>query len=172
MKAAGFAINDAVYDVIDAGDTAFGKTGDIGELDVSVYTPVQSSFDDYGDAAIVVLRRYGGEEGELNHGMGDGGLDDGNRTPWEDGPEGVPELSLHQEEKDLLNMIRTSGKFDKTIVLVNSGYAMDLGWLDEYDVDACLWIGYPGGYGLTGVANILAGQADPSGRLVDTYATD
>ena len=172
MKAAGFAINDAVYDVIDAGDTAFGKTGDIGELDVSVYTPVQSSFDDYGDAAIVVLRRYGGEEGELNHGMGDGGLDDGNRTPWEDGPAGVPELSLHQEEKDLLNMIRTSGKFDKTIVLVNSGYAMDLGWLDEYDVDACLWIGYPGGYGMTGVANILAGQADPSGRLVDTYATD
>ena len=172
MKAAGFAINDAVYDVIDAGDTAFGKTGDIGELDVSVYTPVQSSFDDYGDAAIVVLRRYGGEEGELNHGMGDGGLDDGNRTPWEAGPEGVPELSLHQEEKDLLNMIRTSGKFDKTIVLVNSGYAMDLGWLDEYDVDACLWIGYPGGYGMTGVANILAGQADPSGRLVDTYATD
>ena len=144
MKAAGFAINDAVYDVIDAGDTAFGKTG----------------------------RRYGGEEGELNHGMGDGGLDDGNRTPWEDGPAGVPELSLHQEEKDLLNMIRTSGKFDKTIVLVNSGYAMDLGWLDEYDVDACLWIGYPGGYGMTGVANILAGQADPSGRLVDTYATD
>ena len=172
MKAAGFAINDAVYDVIDAGDTAFGKTGDIGELDVSVYTPVQSSFDDYGDAAVVVLRRYGGEEGELNHGMGDGGLDDGNRTPWEAGPEGVPELSLHQEEKDLLNMIRTSGKFDKTIVLVNSGYAMDLGWLDEYDVDACLWIGYPGGYGMTGVANILAGNADPSGRLVDTYATD
>ena len=172
LRTAGFTVNDAVYDVIESGDNAFGKTGDIGELDVSAYSSVRSSFADYSDAAIVVLRRYGGEEGELNHGMGDGGLDDGNRTTWESGPEGVPELALHQEEKDLLNMIESSGEFDKTVVLVNSGYAMDLGWLDDYGVDACLWIGYPGGYGMTGVANVLAGKADPSGRLVDTYATD
>lgn len=172
LRTAGFTVNDAVYDVIESGDNAFGKTGDIGELDVSAYSSVRSSFADYSDAAIVVLRRYGGEEGELNHGMGDGGLDDGNRTTWESGPEGVPELALHQEEKDLLNMIESSGEFDKTVVLVNSGYAMDLGWLDDYGVDACLWIGYPGGYGMTGVANVLAGKADPSGRLADTYATD
>ena len=174
LKTAGFSVNDAVYNAIkSSGKIGFGKTGDIGEADVSVYSSVKSSFDNnYNDAALVVLRRYGGEEGELNHGKGNGGLDDGNRTTWEDGPAGVPELALHDEEKDLLDMVKSSGKFDKIVVLVNSGYAMDLGWLDDYNVDACLWIGYPGGYGMTGVANIIAGKADPSGRLVDTYATD
>lgn len=49
---------------------------------------------------------------------------------------------------------------------------MELGWLDEYGVDACLWIGYPGATGMKGVAKALAGKADPSGRMVDTYATD
>ena len=67
-------------------------------------------------------------------------------------------------------MINDSGKFKKIIVLINSGNAMELGWLDEYHVDACLWIGQPGQRGFEGVANILTGLANPSGKLVDTYA--
>ena len=39
-------------------------------------------------------------------------------------------------------------------------------------MDACLRGGYPGNYGMTGVAQALLGQADPSGRNVITYATD
>lgn len=85
-------------------------------------------------------------------------------------PTGQSQLALHQEEKDLLNMIRDSGKFDKIIVLVNSGWAMELDWLEEYGVDACLWIGLPGQRGFEGVVNLLTGKANPSGRLQDTYA--
>ena len=162
LKSEGFKVNESVYNAVKAGNTAYSKKGNIGEVPVSTYDSVKSSFANYSDAAIVVLRRYGGEEGELNHGL------DG---IWQDGPVGVPELSLHQEEKDLLNMVKESG-FKKIIVLVNSGYAMDLGWLEEYGVDSCLWIGYPGLYGMTSVAQMLAGKADPSGRLADTYATD
>ncbi|HEL1971262.1 TPA: fibronectin type III-like domain-contianing protein [Streptococcus suis] len=44
--------------------------------------------------------------------------------------------------------------------------------LEDAGVDAALWIGGPGSTGLTGVANILAGEVNPSGRLVDTYAYD
>ncbi len=69
-------------------------------------------------------------------------------------------------------MIRDSGKFDKTVVLLNSGWAMELGWLEEYDVDACLWIGAPGQRGFEGVANLLTGKANPSGHLTDTYAAN
>ena len=47
---------------------------------------------------------------------------------------------------------------------------MELGDLDDYDVDACLWIGSPGIVGFTGVVNLLQGEANPSGKLVDTYA--
>jgi beta-glucosidase len=71
-------------------------------------------------------------------------------------------------------MIQESGKFEKTIVLINSAYPMELGWLDEeeYGVDAALWMGTPGLKGFTGVAQILSGAAEPSGRLIDTYAAN
>lgn len=67
-------------------------------------------------------------------------------------------------------MIRDSGSFKKTIVLLNTGNPMEVNWVEEYDVDAVLWIGCPGEKGFTGVANILIGNANPSGKLVDTYA--
>ena len=35
-----------------------------------------------------------------------------------------------------------------------------------------LWIGYPGSYGFTGVADILSGETSPSGHLSVTYAVD
>ena len=160
LKAEGIKVNDAVYNKLKTEKTDYFKTGNIGEVPVSAYDSVKSSFSEYSDAAIFVMRRFGGEEGELNHGL------DG---IWQDGPEGVPELSLHDEEKAVLNLIKNGG-FKKVIVLINSGYAVELDWLEEYGVDACLWIGYPGEYGMAGVAKVLAGKADPSGRLVDTYA--
>ena len=76
-------------------------------------------------------------------------------------------------KKDLLNMLKEQkeqGVFKKIILLVNSNWAMELGDLDDYDVDACLWIGSPGIVGFTGVVNLLQGEANPSGKLVDTYA--
>lgn len=41
-------------------------------------------------------------------------------------------------------MIRDSGSFKKTIVLLNTGNPMEVNWVEEYDVDAVLWIGCPG----------------------------
>ncbi len=167
LKAQGFNINDDVYTAVKEANAKltsekknYNKNGLIGDVPVTAYDSVKSTFAKYSDAAIYVMRRFGGEEGELNHGL------DG---IWQDGPQGVPELALHDEEKAVLNLIKNSG-FKKTIVLMNSGYAVELDWLDEYGVDACLWIGYPGAYGFDGVAKVLAGKADPSGRLVDTYA--
>ena len=90
----------------------------------------------------------------------------------EDPAEGISQLALHQEEKDLLQMINDSGEFSKIIVLLNSGNPLEVGWLDEYNVDACLWIGCPGEKGFTSVANILAGDVNPSGKLTTTYAVN
>lgn len=166
---AGFSINDTLYNAYVNSDTVRGSGAtravggeesewSLGEEDISFYTEeIQQSWqDDYNDVAIVMFAREGAEGGELQ---------------TED-PTGISQLALHQEEKDLLQMIKDSGKFEKTIVLINSGNAMELGWLDEYDVDACLWIGLPGQRGFEGVANILTGAANPSGHLSDTYATN
>lgn len=166
---AGFAVNDTLYDAYVNSDTTrgngsatFGQEAtewSMGEEDISFYTDeLQASWaDDYNDVAIVMFAREGGEGVEVY---------------TEDPAEGISQLALHQEEKDLLQMIKDSGKFEKTIVLINSGNAMELGWLDEYDVDACLWIGLPGQRGFEGVANILTGAANPSGHLSDTYAVN
>ena len=168
LSDAGFEINDTLYNAYKESDTmrssgvaAFGQEAtewSLGEEDISFYTDKlrQSWEDNYNDVAIVMLSREGGEGAEL----------------YMEDEAGISQLALHQEEKDLLQMIKDSGKFEKTIVLVNSGNAMELGWLDEYDVDACLWIGLPGQRGFKGVANILTGKANPSGRLTDTYAVN
>ncbi len=164
MKEEGFQVNETVYNAIAAAGGARTKTGLIGEIPASAYSGTESSYASaYNDAAIYVMSRFGGEEGDLNHGL---------QGDWQEGPAGVAELSLHQEEMDTLKLIRDSGKFGKIIVVLNSGYAMELGWLEEYGVDACLWIGYPGSRGMTGVARVLGGKADPSGRSVITYAAD
>lgn len=168
MTDAGFAVNDTLFDAYKSSSTSrssgvasFGQEETewaLGEEDSSFYTKeLQESWqDDYNDVAIVMLSREGGEGAEVQ---------------TED-PTGISQLALHQEEKDLLQMIKDSGKFKKTIVLVNSGNAMELNWLDEYNVDACLWIGLPGQRGFEGVANILTGAANPSGHLTDTYAVN
>ena len=158
---AGFTINDTLYNAYAASSTqrvkAGDETADIGEEKISFYTQeLRNSFASHNDAAIVTLSRWGGEGTDMS-------LNDS---------EGVSQLALHPSERDLLQMIRDSGEFDKIIVLVNSVYPLELGDLDDYDVDACLWIANPGYYGLPGVVNVLTGEANPSGRLVDTYAAD
>lgn len=162
LKTAGFEINDTLYKAYENSSTKRGKGGgkwSVGEEAQSFYTPalVNSYADNYNDAAIIMLSRDGGE---------------GNDLPMD--YNGKSYLALQQEEKDLLKMVKNSNKFGKTIVLINSAYAMELGWVEqeEYGVDACLWIGGPGLVGFTGVANILTGKADPSGHFVDTYATN
>lgn len=151
LEEEGFEVNATVYNKIkEQNVTRTNK--DIGEVDPSIYSA--SDLGDYKDAAIVTICRYGGENNDMDL------VDKDN----------VPELSLHQKEKDMLNFVKGAG-FGKVIVLLNTGYAMDMGWFEEYGVDAALWIAYPGAYGFHGVAKMLKGEASPSGRLVDTYAT-
>ncbi len=158
---AGFTINDTLYNAYAASSTkrvkAGDETADIGEEKLSFYTSeLRNTFAKHNDAAIVTLSRWGGEGTDMS-------LKDS---------EGVSQLALHPSERDLLTMIRDCGQFDKIIVLINSVYPLELGELADYGVDACLWIGNPGYYGLPGVVDLLTGEANPSGRLVDTYAAD
>ncbi len=159
LKNIGYSVNETLFNAYANGKAVRDSTdgpAQIGEESIDFYTQnLIDSCADYKDAAIVVIARAGGEGDDLDFVDADG----------------VPQLSLHQAEKDMLNLVKQQG-FKKTIVLLNSAYAMDMGWLEEYGVNACLWIGTPGLTGFNGVANLLNGTANPSGRLVDTYATD
>lgn len=73
------------------------------------------------------------------------------------------------KKKSVLQAIK-DGNFKKRIVLVNTFNTPELGWLDDYNIDACLYIGGPGEVGMDAVTDILTGDINPSGHLADTYA--
>lgn len=151
LKEEGFSLNQKVIDKIQANGHQAGNK-DIAEVDPSIYDPADMA--GYKDAAIVVISRYGGEENDLD-------LVDN---------DGVPELSLHEKERQMLEFVKAQG-FEKVIVLLNTGYVMETSWIEEY-ADAALWIAFPGSYGFKGVAKMLNGSLSPSGRLPDIYPTN
>ena len=124
---------------------------------------ILNSVEKYGDAAIVVLSRIGGEGADsyFDHEL----KDDKNY------------LALNQVEKDMMSGIKKmkdEGKIDKIVVLINTSNALQVDFLkdNEYGVDATLWIGGVGQTGLNAVAEILSGKINPSGSLPDTYCYD
>lgn len=163
LKERGFEINNTLFEAYAAADaTRRDPNSPVGftnylECPASFYTDeLKSTFAEYNDAAIVVITRFAGENNDIPL------LDE----------QGLSPLALHQEEIDLLNMIYESGEFDKIIMINNSAYPLELGYLEKYHIDACLWVGTPGLVGFRGVADLLTGDANPSGKLVDTYAAD
>ena len=167
----GFSINPNVYSHLEK-STLKRDRGDIAEEPGSYYDSVKSSFDEYNEAAIIVLGRYGGEQQDLTAG---GGASEDNTTDANGNPidkDGISMLALHEAEKSTIKMVKESNKFKKIIVVLNTGYPMEISELEELGVDACLWVGFPGYTGFEGVASLIKGKADPSGRTVDTYATN
>lgn len=74
-----------------------------------------------------------------------------------------------EEEKCISEM---SGKFDKMIAVINSGYPMDMRWTDKYKIQAVVWCGFPGMLGGRAICEILDGRVNPSGKLPDTWSLD
>lgn len=151
LEDAGFSVNPTLWDFYSS-QTGYERTlSDVAEVPVSeISGDVENSYSSYGDAAIVVLSRACGEGEDLS-------------TESE-------YLELQDEEKELLAYV--TERFDKVIVLINSGNAIAMNWLNDYDVDACMLIGLPGQEGLRGVANLLNGSKTPSGKLADVYANN
>lgn len=163
---AGLDVNPTLTDFYTTGAGAeFRKTTpdvygegsfNVNEVPASAYTDsVKASFSDYSDAAIVVFGRSGGESSDLAS------------TPDADGN---TYLQLTDDEKDLLTL--TTDSFDTVIVLLNTQNPIELDFLNDYDVNATLWIGAFGQTGATAVGEVLTGAVNPSGALVDTYAYD
>ena len=63
-------------------------------------------------------------------------------------------LSLTQDEKDIIKYLRDN--FKTVIVLVNSNAAMELGYLEEIDVDAAIFMPGTGGALIPAIITVLA----------------
>lgn len=110
---------------------------------------VMQNAKEYSDTALVVLTSMGTEASDAS----------------------VEQLQLSEAETALLDTV--TANFENVIVLVNSGFAMDLSYLYEYpEIKAALWIGNPGALGANSIGKVLTGEVTPSGRLTDTYLKD
>lgn len=77
---------------------------------------------------------------------------------------------LTPEEKQLMQVV--SETFLKTVVIINSGYPIELGWIKEYGIDAVLYTGFAGQAASYALMEILDGRCNPSAKLPDTFAWD
>ncbi|MCX4312567.1 MAG: glycoside hydrolase family 3 C-terminal domain-containing protein [Clostridia bacterium] len=74
--------------------------------------------------------------------------------------------------KEQAMLDRVCAEFENVIVVINSTNPMEAGFLDNEKIDAAIYMGTPGTRGAVGLANLLAGDATPSGHLTDTWAYD
>lgn len=127
----------------------------------SVMSECSESFAEYDDAAIIMLSRYSSEHWGDMFMSGSDGVDG-------------QQLNFTPEELDMVEglvNLKRQGKFEKIILILNTCNFVNIGKIKESlpEIDACLWVGYPGNRGFAALGKIMTGEYNPSGRLVDTF---
>ena len=77
------------------------------------------------------------------------------------------EYTLTEGELAMLRAARA--RFDRVVVILNTGYPIGMAWLKEIDVDAVLWAGFGGMLSTWALVELLDGRLNPSGHLPDTW---
>lgn len=161
LESVGFTVNDKLWNLVEANapavnDEEVGSDLSRGyEIELSKYEQACSFTEakTFSNYAIYTIGALGGEGSDVDRAA------DGSSNA----------LQLEENERAILEKLNSEGF--TVITLINSSTVMELGPVIEYS-DAILWIGGTGTYGAYGVANILAGKANPSGRLSDTWMYD
>lgn len=183
LNDAGFVTNPTLKNFYESSQSGPVRTANSSDLDngdnqkiataetpQSKYTDaVRNSYADYSDAALVVITRIGGEGFDLPRYQGDS---EGAVSP------DSHYLELDQNEIDLLTAV-TDGTFKRVVVVFNTPSCFEATFLKDSayaafadKIDAAVWIGFTGSNGITALGEILNGDVNPSGRLVDTWAAD
>lgn len=183
LNDAGFVTNPTLKNFYESSQSGPVRTANSSDLDngdnqkiataetpQSKYTDaVRNSYADYSDAALVVITRIGGEGFDLPRYQGDS---EGAVSP------DSHYLELDQNEIDLLTAV-TDGTFKRVVVVFNTPSSFEAAFLKDSayaafadKIDAAVWIGFTGSNGITALGEILNGDVNPSGRLVDTWAAD
>lgn len=183
LNDAGFVINPTLKNFYESSQSGPVRTANSSDLDngdnqkiataetpQSKYTDaVKNSYADYSDAALVVITRIGGEGFDLPRYQGDS---EGAVSP------DSHYLELDQNEIDLLTAV-TDGTFKRVVVVFNTPSSFEATFLKDSayaafadKIDAAVWIGFTGSNGITALGEILNGDVNPSGCLVDTWVAD
>jgi beta-glucosidase-related glycosidases len=171
LEAEGFQVNKSLRQYYEKIGTTFGLE------DIAFDRGVENAYGLYGDVAIVVLSRGGGEGSDMPTVTEEEAdeKDLASHTGYvtqADGKVYKHFLQLTDSEEALLDYVKAQG-FKKIIYLVNSSEIFEMADLQNDDaIDGILWIGRPGQTGTIGAARILSGAVNPSGKTVDTWYAD
>jgi len=178
LEQAGLSVNNDLWNVYKNSGKKRSVPGLMGgKFIVNEYgwdSKVSDAIGEYRDAAIVVLARTGGEGSDYAQDMLSGSNTEGKKEYSTAETNHSSILSLSDQEKQTFEELgKLKNTFGKIIVIVNSPNPMELGFLQNatYGIDACLWTGNVGQEGMEALGCLLAGKVNPSGRLVDTYAS-
>ena len=133
----------------------------------------------YGDAAIYIISRSGGEGYDLPATSGEHeeyGNVGNSHISSNDGTNGdylqlsPTEISVLEGLQDL----KEAGTVKKVVLILNMASTIQLDFLKEntYDIDACLWTGSVGEVGTVAVAKLLTGEYNFSGGASATLWAD
>lgn len=133
----------------------------------------------YGDAAIYIIKRTGGEGYDLPATSGKSaqyGNENNQYVSTNDGTNG-DYLQLSPTEISVLNglkELKEQGTIQKIVLVLNMASTIQLDFLqdDTYDIDACLWTGSVGEVGTVAVAKLLTGEYNFSGGASATLWSD
>ena len=151
--------------VIEAHGAQYKDFYGVSEAPESFYTDaLMSEAKAYSDTAIIVIGRLMGEGNDFAKvqyfsNQAGGGQDNSRKMQ-----------SLSAREEYMINLVCEN--FENVIIVTNTGNPIELGIADNEKIDAVLNMGMPGTRGTIGVAKILSGEVNPSGKLADTWAYD
>lgn len=131
-----------------------------------VNTAAGNSFQTYGDAAIFIITRDGGEDADT----------------WFDTSKNTNDKNIDNNYLDLtknevdtieaLMSLKEQKVFNNIVLVLNTGTPLNMKTISKYKIDACLWAGMGGNASFYAMYDVLSGKVNPSGRLPHTYVYD
>jgi beta-glucosidase len=198
LQNAGYETNQTLTDLYTSyaserpGADMFGQNLTLPEPIAAAYTDeILKEAKEFSDTAVIVIARGGGENYDLPtdmYGVIHGTYNissqvsnnpDGypytkvtytNNGDYDDFDEGESYLELSNTEEALLQLV--CDNFVKVILIVNSCNPMELGFVNEYPIDAVLLAPAPGAQGFAALGSLIKGELNPSGRTADTWVYD
>lgn len=172
----GFNVNETLWDFYDRGNgsgyglgpgsVSFGDGEDfsINECPLDVMEKESGLLDSAkGTIPVFVWSRKVGEGRDMPRSM----------YNHADNPTDQAKSYLEPDSTELEILQYLNDNFDDVVLLVNSSAAMELGWVDQFpSIKSILCMPSAGNFGMYAVADIFAGDINPSGKTVDTFAYD
>lgn len=160
VKTKGFGRSQGVYNNVSDPNYIEFKVGEApwSALNSTSFGDITPSVKTYGDAAVMIISRNGSENGDTDF------------YSAECLNNNYMDLAINEDEiLTKLDEMKASGSIKKIVLLINSAAAMSMQNIMEHDIDACMWVGMGGNASYDQLAKLLAGSANPYGRLTDTW---